>query len=111
MMLRNERLDSAIPDSFHASSSSIRKSQLILHPGSGLVPESEVSIMQSNPSTPPDTNHTSTLLHSNLSSYFFKTSHPPLTTQARSALVSRVKWQHGCPSPGSKASGLDGAMQ
>jgi alcohol dehydrogenase class IV len=52
-------------------------------------------------------NHTSTLLHSNPSSSSFKTSSPPLTTQARSALVSCVKWQHGCPSPGSKASGLD----
>src|SRR5712692_4273214 len=107
MMLRNERLDSAIPDSFHASFSSTRKSQSILHPGSGLAPGSEVSTTQSNQSTPPNTNHTSTLLHSNLSSSSFKTSSPPPTTQARSAPVSGVKWQHGCPSPGSKASGPD----
>src|SRR5712691_3333693 len=107
MTPRKERPGFGTQGSFHASSFSTRKLQLILHLGSGLVPESEVSTTQSNQSTPPNTNHTSTLLHSNLSSSSFKASSPPLTTQARSALVSRVKWQHGCPSPESKASGLD----
>src|SRR2546425_11372798 len=102
MRPRKERPGFGIQGSFHASSSSTRKSQLTLHHGSGLVPESEVSTMQSNQSTPPNTNHTSILSHSNPSRFCFRISKSPPTIPPKYPPASHVKPRHGCPSPESK---------
>src|SRR2546425_6225333 len=107
MIPRKEKPGFAIQGSFHASSSSTRKSQLILHPGSGPVPESAASTTRSNQSTPPDTNHTLTLSHSNPSRFCFRISSSPPTIPPKQPPASHVKPRHGCPSPESKASEPD----
>src|SRR6266571_8808113 len=107
MTPRKEKPGFGIQGSFHALSSSTQKSQLILHPGSGPVPGSEVSTTQSNQSTPPNTNHTSILSHSNPLRFCFRISNSPPTIPPKQPPASHVKPRLGCPLPGSKASEPD----
>src|SRR6266699_391125 len=107
MTLQKERPESVIHGSSHVSSSSTRRSQLILRRGSGRVPESEVSTTLWNLFTPPDTSHTLTPSHSNPSNSSFKISSHPPTTLATSVHVYRVRWRLGCLSQMSRASGRD----
>src|SRR6266699_2096182 len=104
MTLQKERPGFVIHGLSHVSSSSTRRSQLILRRGSGRVPESEVSTTPWNLFTPPDTSHTLTPSHSNPSNSSFNISSPPPTTRATSAHVYRVRWRLGCLSQVSGAS-------
>src|SRR6266700_3460273 len=96
MTLQKERPGSVIHGLSHVSSSSTRRSPLILRRGSGRVPESEVSTTPWNLFTTPDTSHTLTRSHSNPSNSSFNISSPPPTTRETSAhIYSYTRPRHG----------------